>query len=364
MGKAPRKTRDEHILGQMAQMLNDEVSEDTPEWKALCRDHDDWIREEAIVKDAWLSGQELKDLLGKYNFLESDFRLAVDHGKISPYQKDGPTKVKVPSDEYLQSLDSYELIHSAGFFYKREDVEKLLGIKEITSEATDPQRQPEYQHDTAPASAAPPEQRDHETFIRNLQIAYESDTKISIRTGKEQPITYPYDKIGFAREDTKQWRTLINILKSSDNLFHAGVARGAGKIGNKPYSANQKILVEISQKLISLINKVDNIQLPDKTKLFELKKGDYPGTYKPKFIVSNFNIGDEKYADLSKDTLIAEIEKLSGRKAILAGRGDQDSEKEFTQINEELEAKIILALKNNWLGKHRAASYLNPSTED
>lgn len=215
----------------------------------------------------------------------------------------------------------------------------------------------------SPDTPAPtPEQTDPKAFIRALQIAYKSDNEISVKVGTKTPKTYSFADMRFDREDTKAWQALIQILKSSDHLYHVGKAYGAGKKRNPTYDNNHAILREISKKIVSFLNE-PTPHLPDNFKIFELRKDKRPGTYGPKFGIPGLSI-DSDYNDLSKDALIAGIETLSSRKAILENRGDENSEKELSRITTELEGKIILAIKNNWLGQNRAASYLNPPAED
>lgn len=224
---------------------------------------------------------------------------------------------------------------------------------------------PGSQHDTAPAPATPtPEQTDPEAVIRNLQIAYESDTEISVKVGTKKQKTYSSTDMGFAREDTKAWRALIQILKSPDHSYHVGVAYGEGKKRNPTYDNNRAILREISKKIVSSFNKTNTPPLPDNFQIFERNKAERSGTYGPKFAIPILSIGDVDYNDLSRDTLIADIEELSSRRAVLDSRGGEDSEKELCRIIAELEGKVIIAVNKKWLGQNRAKSYLNPPTAD
>ena len=201
---------------------------------------------------------------------------------------------------------------------------------------------------------------DHESFIRSLQVSYVNDTEIRIKSGNQRGKAFSYIDLGFKRENTKTLRTLLQILKLQDHLFHIGVAHGAGKVRNKAYDANRNILREISNKFCMFIKNTYNLQLPDNCQIFELLKNERPGTYGPKFTVSVLHAEDAYYGSYSRDELISEIEKLSERKAALEKRGDEDSENKLCQITDELNAAIKMAIEKKWIERHRAASYLNP----
>jgi len=202
--------------------------------------------------------------------------------------------------------------------------------------------------------------KDYKGFIRSLRVSYVSDTEIQIKAGNQRSKTYSHAELGFHREDTKEWLTLIQILKSKDHAYCLGVAHGAKKVRNKSYDANYKILREISKKFVSFLKETYKLQLPDNFQIFELIRSEHDGTYGLKFTISNFGTEDAHYDGYSKDELIAEIEKLSSRKAALKTSGDEDSEKQLFQITDKLGAAITMAMKKKWIERNRAASYLNP----
>ncbi|MCX5847724.1 MAG: hypothetical protein NTW12_15435 [Deltaproteobacteria bacterium] len=251
---------------------------------------------------------------------------------------------------------NYEL--SEDNSYAQQTINNLLNYYYKLTEATALLKKPET-HGSEPTPALP-EQTDPETFIRSVSISYLSDTEVSVKIGTKGPKTYSYNDLRFQRENTKAWRALIEILQSSDHLYHVGVAHGAGKARNKTYDANRQKLGEISKKFVSFLNETCKPQLPDDFKIFKIKKDVRPGTYEPKFIVSNRSTEDARYDSYSKDGLITEIEDLSLRKAALEKRGDKDSENKLYQIVDKLNAAIIIAIDKKWLERHRAESYLNP----
>jgi hypothetical protein len=182
-----------------------------------------------------------------------------------------------------------------GFYFSISDVEALekisgmsLHIKEKADDLTSTI--------SLPASTIKTE-KDSESFICSLQLSFVSDTEIRIKAGDKKSKTYSYKDLGFDREDTKEWLTLIKILKSEDNLHYIGKAHGTGstaveiggkvskvanKVRRKEYDAAHKILRSISKKFVSLLNETHKLQLPDKFHIFELIKNDCPGTYGPK----------------------------------------------------------------------------------
>jgi len=197
-----------------------------------------------------------------------------------------------------------------------------------------------------------------------LQIAYVSDAEISIKGSTTKTKTYSHDKLGFNREDTKEWCTLIQILQSPDHFYHVGMSHGTESTRNKEYDAKRTILIVISRKLVSFLNDAYALRLPEKFQIFEIIKKEKPGTYGPKFTVPNLSTKFADYDGCKRETLIPLIEKLSSKLVILRKRGDEQSETDLIKITHKLEEAIGVALEKKWLGKNQAASYLNPSTED
>ncbi|TSA09600.1 MAG: hypothetical protein D4R73_06535 [Deltaproteobacteria bacterium] len=219
---------------------------------------------------------------------------------------------------------------------------------------------------------------DPDAFIRGLKVEFCSDTSINLQPKGKKLQNATSKEMQFDRENTKEWLTLIKILKSEDHLHNIGKAHGTAstaveidgkvrKVDNKvrceEYDAKYKILRSISKKFVRFLNEKYKLQLPESFQIFELIKNEHTGTFGPKFIVSELSTEDAHYDSYSKDELIKEIEELSSRKAALEKRGDENSEKNLHQITDKLNAAVILAMKKQFLGQNRAKSYLNPSKD-
>lgn len=204
------------------------------------------------------------------------------------------------------------------------------------------------------------EHTDPEVFVRSLSVSYLSDTEVSIKVGTKKSKTHSHEDLGYDRENTKAWLTLIQILKSPDHLYHVGRAHGKGRQRSKTYDANRKILREISKKFVQFLNKVYNQPLPVNFQIFERIKSDRSGTYGPKFSIPTFSADHADYNSYSQYDLMAEIEKLKDEMIPLMHRGNKASEDKLQLMKEQMEAAVMVAVHKKWLGPNRAASFLNP----
>jgi len=218
--------------------------------------------------------------------------------------------------------------------------------------------------------------KDPEAFIRSLSISFESDTEVNIQVAKTKSKPYSHDSLGFKRENTKEWLTLIGILKSQGYTYNIGKAHGTvstaveiegqirkidNKMQRKEYGAEQKIKSSISKKFVLFLNKTYDLQLDDNYQIFELVKNDKAGTYKLKFNVSSPRIADPpRYEDFSKDALIEEIECLSACIAGLKASGEPGNDP--NQVEAKLDAALTMAEKKKYLGPNRIEAYRNPTT--
>lgn len=208
------------------------------------------------------------------------------------------------------------------------------------------------------------EQLEPEQFIRALSVSYENDEEIRIKIHGQRSKTYSHALLGFKRANVRTWRTLLDILQSPDHLYHLGVAHGAGRVRNKSYDANRRILEEINKKFVAFFNKTFNVELSNSFRIFELIKNGPSGTYRFKFTVADFGNDNTQYGDLSRDELIEKIEKLSSHWASLKTKGDEDSEKETFKVEDKLRSAAMNAVKKGWLTRKQMKNYLNPPKED
>lgn len=281
-------------------------------------------------------------LIGNPDFSLDDFIGKV--AKAAYEQQPLDIILNAPEGSCPFSFKSGDLEKIKSFQFKRPDLLEYLGMEDVKDKPN------------IPTST---KQIDPEEFVRSLSIAKENDTEIKIKVGDKKTKTYSCKDIGF-KEDSKTWRTFIQILQSQDHIFHVGAARGANKVRNKIYDANRGIKREIGKKFVIFLNKTYKQQLLDNFEIFELIKNGPSGEYKLKFTIANFNIDNAHYEDYLKDDLITEIEKLSSNMADLKTKGDEYSEDRYMQATNNLEAAVMIATKKGWLDRNRAKSYLNP----
>ena len=211
-----------------------------------------------------------------------------------------------------------------------------------------------------------PEIQDNDSFIRSLQVSYVSDTEIRIKGGDKNAKIYEKKELGFIKDKSKTWVAFIQILTSQDHFYRVGKARGAKKKRKESYDVGQKILLEISKKMVFFFNKIYQLQLPEKVKVYELvpDKKEAPGTYRFKFQIEKHNDADiEGFNKLSKEELLEKIEKLSERKLKLSNKGDEEKEAQTEKITNQLYSAVGIALKKEWLQENRARGYLKPQDD-
>ena len=208
--------------------------------------------------------------------------------------------------------------------------------------------------------------KDYESVIRSLQVSYVNNTEIKIKVGNrnQRSRIYSHDDLGFHREDSRAWIAFIRILESRDHLHYVGKAHGSGRVRNKSYDTEQKILYGISEKFVSFLNKTYQMQLPEKYKVYELMRGEQKGIYRFKFAIKKHSDDDiEDYKKLSKDELLSQIKTLSEQCGILSNKGDEAAETKTDKTRGQLYSAVEIACKKGWLAKNRARSYLNPQDD-
>jgi hypothetical protein len=151
---------------------------------------------------------------------------------------------------------------------------------------------------------------DVESFVKNLRVCYENDNEIKIQVPGKTAKTFTCQSLGFQDNATKTWRLLTEILQDPPHTYCVGPAHRNvnGKKEDLPfYHSQQKLLREINKKLVNFFNSNYSVEIPNNYKLYELCKGEKPGTYRFKFKV----IGEaERALESSKNQTINEIKKL------------------------------------------------------
>jgi len=130
------------------------------------------------------------------------------------------------------------------------------------------------------------EEKELDEIISKIVIAYENDNELKISYPNKPSQTYTCNSIGFRDSGTKEWKTLIQILKSKKNMHNIGPAHisNAGKKEKRlEYDTQQKRFAEINKKLIAFLSKQYPLKFPIGYKLYERDIAEKPGIYKFKF---------------------------------------------------------------------------------
>lgn len=139
-------------------------------------------------------------------------------------------------------------------------------------------------------------------------MSYENDEQINIQeSGKTvKPVTC--QSLGFRDKSTKEWKTLLEILRSTDHIYWIGVQGRSSKVRNKDYDAQRKRLESINKKLVVHLSRNYSIMLPDGYKLFELDPGEKKGTYRFKFQIVDDSGNTKETAN--KETALSALKDL------------------------------------------------------
>ena len=155
---------------------------------------------------------------------------------------------------------------------------------------------------------------DHEDFIQNLRIYYESNSEISIQVPRQKSKIYTSDSLGFKSAKTAEWNTLLNILQGS-NTYYIGRAGKPGTDERKKYDSKRSLLKSINNKLINFLRKDFSLQIPVNFKLYELNpdkgRGAYKLIFQTEYDIGADNILGARYEKLSKYDLLNHLNKMN-----------------------------------------------------
>jgi hypothetical protein len=204
-----------------------------------------------------------------------------------------------------------------------------------------------------------------DTFIRNLRITYDNDYGIRIQEPRNKFKTFSHDSLGFRDEQTKEWKTLLRILRESDHTYSLGPVHQHvedNRIRQRAYEAKRKRLQGINKKLIRFFNKEYQMKIPHNYKLYEPCKDGRQGTFKFKFQIEENRPGLTKasqYEDYNKDQLIAEIENLVKRYRNEMAAGNESLAEETTfKLNEA----FTKAKEAGWMTEEELTKMVKPDT--
>lgn len=169
--------------------------------------------------------------------------------------------------------------------------------------------------------------------VKNLEISYENDSAILIKTDSKAAIPYDCRQLGFRDNRAKGWKFFVAILESKTHNFNFGAAYSypdgshRNRIKNKAYDAGWKLCSDLCKKLTLFFEREYNIPFPVGFKLYEKDPSGPTGERRFKFKIgksasetlewnSEFGAQDEaqarrRYAELDEAELRKEIVKLN-----------------------------------------------------
>jgi hypothetical protein len=203
---------------------------------------------------------------------------------------------------------------------------------------------------------------DYESFIKDLKIRWEDNSEIKIQEPGKAAIPQNCEALGFRNKETKEWITFREILQDPDHIYNVGKASTYEKaldkkIPQKSYYSKQKLLKNISSKLVAFLNKEFDLEIPPNYRIYERCSDREAGFYRLKVkIVDEKTNADKKaakYSRLSKDKLIERMNELAAEYRI---NNNNKSLEEISNI------AIILEQKG-WMNKTEIAELITLHTQ-
>ncbi len=162
--------------------------------------------------------------------------------------------------------------------------------------------------ETAPVKEQ--QQQTDEDKIKEISIAYVSDSEICIRYGKEDFIVARKD-IGVGE---KPWRMCLEMIKDQHLEYYVGVHDKDGDpVKIKGYNSQVKLFENFSKPFVQFLNQKFSLSFHENFKVFmNMKHFERPGTYKPKFHVHKYRNPEQEneLKELSKEEVIEIINDL------------------------------------------------------
>ncbi len=199
-----------------------------------------------------------------------------------------------------------------------------------------------------------PKSEQLEDFIKRLEFFYENDSEIKIKEPGKRAKSFGFDSLGFKNNQTKQWKSLIELLNDPNHEFALGRAGKKNSSESKTYYARRNILSSLNKKLIEFLRKEYSLQIPEGYKLYEKCPEKGSGIYKFKF-----NILKESY---SPKRLEAQFEALTHLE--LTEEVENLCKKFKKTQDEKYEAKFVaatkVALRKGFLSEAQVKEKLEP----
>lgn len=128
-----------------------------------------------------------------------------------------------------------------------------------------------------------------EEQIGNIEIRFEDDSTIIVKTLKRAAIPYDCRQLGFRNNRAKGWKFFAGILESETHNFNFGAAYSypdgscRNRIKNRAYDAGWKLCNDLCKKLMLFFEREYNFNFPSGFKLYEKNPSGPAGTRRFKF---------------------------------------------------------------------------------
>ncbi len=125
--------------------------------------------------------------------------------------------------------------------------------------------------------------------VKNLEISYENDSSILVKTDKRPAIPYDCRQLGFRDSRAKGWKFFVGILEGGTHNFNFGAAYSypdgsyKNRVKNKAYDAGWKLCNDLCKKLMLFFAREYNMSFPNGFKLYEKNPSESTGERRFKF---------------------------------------------------------------------------------
>ncbi len=130
---------------------------------------------------------------------------------------------------------------------------------------------------------------DAKILIGGLKVWAENPVEIIIRQPGKNSVIYTPSNLGFSNPNTKEWKSLLDILKTGHFIFHANDR------------ASKEMFKRLEKKLVTFFKRQFHLIIRDDFKIFELSSGR-KGIRTPIFQIPAMNVEEEfDYSSLDKE---------------------------------------------------------------
>jgi hypothetical protein len=183
------------------------------------------------------------------------------------------------------------------------------------------------------ASTSPGDKLENlDKFVGELRVWCVNDIEINIQKPGQKPFVANSDILGFQNVKTKEWLTLISVLKSNNNAIYY----------DKSMQDKKQIFLSIEKKLLNALNKILSVEFPKGFKLIE-SIPSRPGERRFKFrVTSNPEKVVQDYSGCDKNQILALLKEHAHQNAHPDDYANVVRHAEELGISEEDIRKVIV----------------------